>query len=130
MRSKTTRLTSPPPAANHRLRNKRNEMSVQSRSANCADPVPEEGPLWVISRHEVEPHPDLCKKVPRPRYYGVIEKFGELTGKPVILDTSFNPQEPIVQRPEEAISCYLRTGIDVLVLGDFYTTDRKRNHLH
>jgi carbamoyltransferase len=49
---------------------------------------------------------------------------------PVILNTSFNRQEPIVQRPEEAISCYLRTGMDVLVLGDFYTTDRKRNHLH
>jgi len=65
-----------------------------------------------------------------PRYYGVIEKFGELTGVPVILNTSFNRQEPIVQRPEEAISCYLRTGMDVLVLGDFYTTDRKRNHLH
>ena len=60
-----------------------------------------------------------------PRYYGVIEKFGELTGVPVILNTSFNRQEPIVQRPEEAISCYLRTGMDVLVLGDFYTTDRK-----
>ncbi|HUU67157.1 MAG TPA: carbamoyltransferase C-terminal domain-containing protein [Methyloceanibacter sp.] len=48
----------------------------------------------------------------------------------MILNTSFNRQEPIVQRPEEAISCYLRTGMDVLVLGDFYTTDRKRNHLH
>jgi carbamoyltransferase len=60
-----------------------------------------------------------------PRYYDVIEKFGELTGVPVILNTSFNRQEPIVQRPEEAISCYLRTGMDVLVLGDFYTTDRK-----
>jgi carbamoyltransferase len=65
-----------------------------------------------------------------PRYYGVIEKFGELTGVPMILNTSFNRQEPIVQRPEEAISCYLRTGMDVLVLGDFYTTDRKPNHLH
>jgi carbamoyltransferase len=55
-----------------------------------------------------------------PRYYGVIEAFAKLTGIPVILNTSFNQKEPIVGRPEEAISCYLRTDIDVLVLGDFY----------
>ena len=59
-----------------------------------------------------------------PRYYGVIEKFAELTRIPVILNTSFNRQEPIVARPEEAISCYLRTEMDVLVLGDFYITER------
>ncbi len=60
-----------------------------------------------------------------PRYYGIIEEFGKLTGVPVLLNTSFNRQEPIVSTPEEAISCYLRTGMDVLVLGDFYTTDRR-----
>jgi carbamoyltransferase len=60
-----------------------------------------------------------------PRFYGVIEEFAELTGIPLILNTSFNRQEPIVERPEEAISCYLRTHMDVLVLGDFYVTDRK-----
>ena len=59
-----------------------------------------------------------------PRFYGVIEKFAELTGVPVVLNTSFNLQEPIVQSPENAISCYLRTQMDVLVLGDFYVTDR------
>ena len=59
-----------------------------------------------------------------PRYYGVIEAFEKLTGVPVILNTSFNRHEPIVSRPEEAISCYLRTDMDVLVLGDYYVTDR------
>jgi carbamoyltransferase len=59
-----------------------------------------------------------------PRYYGVIEAFGELTGVPVLLNTSFNRQEPIVSTPEQAVSCYLRTGMDGLVLGNFYTTDR------
>jgi carbamoyltransferase len=58
------------------------------------------------------------------RFYGVIETFAELTGIPVILNTSFNQQEPIVARPEESISCYLRSDMDVLVLGDFYITDR------
>ena len=61
-----------------------------------------------------------------PRFYGLIKEFAELTGIPVILNTSFNRQEPIVARPAEAISCYLRTQMDVLVLGDFYVTDR--NH--
>jgi carbamoyltransferase len=59
-----------------------------------------------------------------PRYYDVIEAFGRLTGVPIVINTSFNKQEPIVARPEEAISCFLRTDMDVLVLGDFYTTDR------
>ena len=59
-----------------------------------------------------------------PRYYGLIEAFGRLTGVPILLNTSFNRTEPIVASPEDAIGCYLRTGIDVLVLGDYYTTDR------
>jgi carbamoyltransferase len=60
-----------------------------------------------------------------PRYYRLIKEFAALTGVPVLLNTSFNRQEPIVARPQEAISCYLRTEIDVLVLGNFYTVDRK-----
>ena len=59
-----------------------------------------------------------------PRYYGLIEEFGRLTGVPVLLNTSFNRTEPIVASPRDAIECYLRSGMDVLVLGDFYTTDR------
>ncbi|MEQ1716645.1 MAG: carbamoyltransferase C-terminal domain-containing protein [Hyphomicrobium sp.] len=59
-----------------------------------------------------------------PRYYGVIEEYAKITGIPVILNTSFNRQEPVVNAPAEAISCYLRTDMDRLVLGDFYITDR------
>ena len=59
-----------------------------------------------------------------PRYYRLIEEFGRLTGVPILLNTSFNRTEPIVASPEDAIGCYLRTEMDVLVLGDFYTTDR------
>lgn len=62
-----------------------------------------------------------------PRYYDLIEAFGELTGVPVLLNTSFNRQEPIIARPEEAISCFLRTDMDVLVMGDYYTRDRNPN---
>ena len=53
-----------------------------------------------------------------PRYWALIREFANLTGVPVVLNTSFNDNEPIVCRPEEAIECFLRTKMDVLVLGD------------
>ena len=59
-----------------------------------------------------------------PRYHALIKAFGDLTGVPILLNTSFNKQEPVVAQPREAISCFLRTQMDVLVLGNFYTTDR------
>ena len=55
-----------------------------------------------------------------PRYYDVIQEFGRLTGVPMVLNTSFNENEPVVCRPEEALDCFLRTKMDVLVLGDFF----------
>jgi carbamoyltransferase len=54
-----------------------------------------------------------------PRYHALITAFHELTGVPVVLNTSFNDNEPIVCRPEEALDCFLRTQMDALVLGDF-----------
>jgi carbamoyltransferase len=53
-----------------------------------------------------------------PRYYKLIEAVRDLIGVPVVLNTSFNENEPIVCSPEEAIACFLETGMDVLVLGD------------
>jgi len=52
-----------------------------------------------------------------PRYYALIDSFFRLTGVPMVLNTSFNENEPIVCRPEEALDCFLRTKMDVLVLG-------------
>jgi carbamoyltransferase len=57
-------------------------------------------------------------KEANPRYWRLIREFGNLTRVPVVLNTSFNDNEPIVCRPEEAIECFLRTKMDVLVLGD------------
>lgn len=54
-----------------------------------------------------------------PRYWRLIERFRELTGVPILLNTSFNENEPVVCRPEEALDCFLRTKMDVLVLGDW-----------
>jgi carbamoyltransferase len=61
-----------------------------------------------------------------PRYHLLIEAFREITGVPVLLNTSFNKQEPIVTTPEQAISCFLRTDMNVLVMGDFYCRDRPK----
>jgi carbamoyltransferase len=55
-----------------------------------------------------------------PRYYALIEAFGSLTGIPMVLNTSFNENEPVVCKPQEALDCFLRTKMDVLVLGDWF----------
>ena len=53
------------------------------------------------------------------RYYRLINKFFDRTGVPMLLNTSFNENEPIVSTPKEALSCFLRTNMDCLVLEDF-----------
>jgi carbamoyltransferase len=53
-----------------------------------------------------------------PRYYHLIDSFRDLTGVPMVLNTSFNENEPVVCRPEEALDCFLRTKMDALVIGD------------
>jgi carbamoyltransferase len=53
-----------------------------------------------------------------PLYHDLIEAFFRLTGVPMVLNTSFNENEPVVCRPEEALDCFLRTKMDVLVLGN------------
>jgi carbamoyltransferase len=53
-----------------------------------------------------------------PRYYRLIEAFRDLTGVPLVLNTSFNENEPVVNTPGEALDCFLRTKMDLLVMGD------------
>jgi carbamoyltransferase len=65
------------------------------------------GRLQTVSREEDE------------LYYDLIQAFGERTGVPVLLNTSFNENEPIVNTPEEAIDCFRRTKMDALVIGPF-----------
>jgi carbamoyltransferase len=52
-----------------------------------------------------------------PLYWRLIHEFRQLTGVPILLNTSFNENEPIVQKPAEALECFLRTDMDVLVIG-------------
>ena len=53
-------------------------------------------------------------------YYDLIRRFDSKTGVPVILNTSFNENEPVVHRPEEAVACFARTKMDVLAIGSYF----------
>ncbi|BEI38381.1 carbamoyltransferase [Polynucleobacter sp. HIN8] len=64
------------------------------------------------------------RKEQNNRYYNLINSFYELTGVPILLNTSFNENEPVVCQPEEALNCFLRTKMDILVMND-YVIERK-----
>ncbi|OGU81136.1 MAG: hypothetical protein A2254_05735 [Ignavibacteria bacterium RIFOXYA2_FULL_35_9] len=70
-------------------------------------------------------------KLDNPRYHALIKKFYEKTGCPVIVNTSFNVRgEPIVQSPLDAYKCFMRTGIDVLVLENFILFKEDQPNFH
>ncbi len=60
-----------------------------------------------------------------PLYWKLLRKVGEITGVPAVLNTSFNDNEPIVCRPEEAIECFRRTQMDFLVMGNLALRKRQ-----
>ena len=60
------------------------------------------------------------------RYHALITEFYGLTQVPMVLNTSFNENEPVVCKPEEALDCFLRTNMDLLVLGN-YLIERREN---
>ncbi|SFV31337.1 carbamoyltransferase family protein [Thermoflavifilum thermophilum] len=62
-----------------------------------------------------------------PLYYALIDKFRQITGLPILLNTSFNENEPIVNAPEQALDCFLRTEMDALVMGNCVVA---RENLH
>ncbi|MBV9573968.1 MAG: hypothetical protein JOY93_07910 [Acidobacteriales bacterium] len=80
----------------------------EKRSQLCAvNHVDNTGRLQSVSRDE------------NPLYYDLIRAFERKTGIPVLLNTSFNENEPIVCRPEEAIDCFRRTRMDMLAIGPY-----------
>ena len=79
------------------------------RERLCAvNHVDDTGRLQSVSREE------------NPLYYDLIRAFEGRTGIPVVLNTSFNENEPIVEHPAEAADCFLRTRMDVLVVGPYF----------
>jgi carbamoyltransferase len=86
----------------------------EKRAALCAvNHVDDTGRLQSVTREE------------NPLYYDLIAAFHRRTGIPVILNTSFNENEPIVCTPEEAIDCFQRTRMDVLAIGPFVVTKQE-----
>jgi carbamoyltransferase len=80
----------------------------EKRKELCAvNHVDDTGRLQTVAREE------------NPLYYDLIKAFQRKTGIPVVLNTSFNENEPIVCAPEEAIDCFKRTKMDVLAIGPF-----------
>ncbi len=63
--------------------------------------------------------PQAVLKENSPRYWSLINEFYKITGIPMVLNTSFNVQEPIVCTPNDAISTFLKTKVDYLILEDF-----------
>jgi carbamoyltransferase len=66
--------------------------------------------------------PHTVRREANPLYHRLIRAFEQRTGVPMVLNTSFNENEPIVNRPEEALDCFLRTEMDTIVLGPFVVT--------
>ena len=64
----------------------------------------------------------LVRRESSPRYHQLISHFFARTGVPLVLNTSFNDNEPIVCTPEQAIATFRKTGIDALFMGDIYLT--------
>ena len=67
------------------------------------------------------------KRSQNPIYYDLIKRFSERSGVPVLLNTSFNENEPIVETPDQAVNCFVRTDMDALVLGPFVTVKKQRS---
>lgn len=64
--------------------------------------------------------PQIVEEVDNPKYHALIKKFGEVSGHPVLLNTSLNTMgEPICLTPQDAIRCFYSVGLDLLVIGDY-----------
>jgi carbamoyltransferase len=63
-----------------------------------------------------------------PLYWSLLKRFGELTGVPILLNTSFNENEPIVNTPAQALDCFLRTRMDTLAIGPFLIRETESAH--
>ena len=63
-----------------------------------------------------------------PKYYKLIKKFNEITGCPILVNTSFNVRgEPIVNTPEDAFNCFMGTELDKLIIGNCYLDKKDQN---
>jgi carbamoyltransferase len=64
-----------------------------------------------------------------PRYWNLINEFRKLTGIPMLLNTSFNIQEPIVCSPQDAVRAFIEGNLDYLSMGPFFVTAKSRGKI-
>jgi carbamoyltransferase len=100
---------------------------------NTHDNVPYMEKVYKIKHDKQSIIPAVChidgtgrlqtvSKLDNKLFYNLIKKFEEKTGVPILVNTSFNENEPIVNTPENAIDCFLRTNMDILVINDYCIT--------
>lgn len=80
--------------------------------------------LWAVNHADNTGRLQSVARGENPLYYDLIKAFEQRTGIPVVLNTSFNENEPIVCTPAQAIDCFLRTKMDVLAIGSHFCTKR------
>jgi len=76
--------------------------------------------IAAVSHNDGTGRLQTVEKDVNPLYWKLIKRFDDLTGVPVLLNTSFNENEPIVDTPHQALDCFLRTQMDVLVMGPYF----------
>ena len=76
--------------------------------------------LFAVNHNDNTGRLQTVKRDENPLYYDLVKSFEKKTGVPVLLNTSFNENEPIVCTPDEAIDCFTRTKMDILVIGSFF----------
>jgi len=81
--------------------------------------------LQAVTHHDGSARVQTVSKEQNYRYWSIISEFKKITGVPVVINTSFNDNEAIVETPEDALETFLRTGIDCLGIGDYYVEKRK-----
>jgi carbamoyltransferase len=86
----------------------------------------ERGKIPAVVHVDGSARPQTVSRNVEPLYWDLINEFGKLTGVPVVLNTSFNIQEPIVCTPEEAISTFLRSSVDALVMENLWIEHPRR----
>lgn len=103
------------------LRNSPVWWSSSGSSCNCATE------LAAVCHEDFTGRLHTVKRSQNERYYDVIKEFAAQSGTPVVLNTSFNENEPIVDTPEQAIACFLRTDMDALCAGPFITVKQGKS---
>lgn len=109
--------------------------SVKAESASDYFVMPQQSPFMTLAvpvrdhqrtRIPAVTHVDGSARVQtvsrasNPRYWNLLDRFEKETGIPVLLNTSFNIQEPIVCTPEQALVTFARSGVDALVIGNYF----------